>query len=73
VDVRVESAPETGANDDLEALDGVGPTYAGRLREAGIESVGDLAAADAAALADEADVSVNRLEDWIEQARGMTA
>jgi len=76
VDVRVESTPDeaagTGADGGLEAIDGVGPTYAGRLRDAGIESVGDLAAADAAALAGEADVSVSRLEDWIEQAREMT-
>ena len=42
------SVPEAAAPpvDDLQQIDGIGPTYARRLREAGIITVADLAAAD---------------------------
>jgi polyhydroxyalkanoate synthase len=51
------------------AIDGIGPTYAERLREAGIETTADLADADAADIADAADVGLTRAEDWRSQAR----
>jgi predicted flap endonuclease-1-like 5' DNA nuclease len=53
----------------VDVIKGIGPTYAGRLSNAGIETVDDLAAADAAAVADSADVPEGRLEDWIERAK----
>lgn len=55
-------------SDDLEELKGVGPAYAQRLRDAGIRSVADLAEADADELAEETDLSPNRIGNWIEQA-----
>ncbi|MDJ1431550.1 class III poly(R)-hydroxyalkanoic acid synthase subunit PhaC [Halostagnicola sp. A-GB9-2] len=58
----------TGADGDLTDLSGVGDAYAQDLREAGIETVDDLAAADAADLATETGISPARLEDWIDQA-----
>ena len=81
-----ESGPETGASGDAttpEAGDtpdspavgtvkGIGPTYSERLGEASIETVADLASADAEAVADAAEVSVSRAENWIERARSRT-
>ena len=64
------SSTADGATDgtaDVEAVDGVGPTYAGRLREAGIETVADLADHDARLLAAVADASEGRVERWLEQ------
>ncbi|ELY80929.1 class III poly(R)-hydroxyalkanoic acid synthase subunit PhaC [Natrinema pallidum] len=55
--------------DDLTELRGVGQAYAETLTAAGIETIDQLAAADAADLATETDISPSRLEDWIEQAR----
>jgi len=76
-DVDVGAAPGISADAagviDLEEIDGVGPAYAERLRDAGVGSVADLARADAADLADAADVPASRLEDWIERARETTA
>jgi len=59
---------EAVANGDLESVDGIGPTYAERLREAGIDGLAALAAADPEVVAEAAEVSVSRAEDWIGQA-----
>ena len=53
--------------DDLETVHGIGPTFAGRLRDVGIETVADLAAADARTVADVAQVSERRAAEWIDQ------
>jgi predicted flap endonuclease-1-like 5' DNA nuclease len=52
----------------VDVIKGIGPTYAGRLADAGVETVDDLAAADAADLAGRADVPQGRAENWIERA-----
>ena len=68
VDIEVESPEE--ANDeatDVEALDGIGPTYAERLREAGVETVGDIGASDAAELAEIAETTESRAAEWLDQ------
>ncbi|MFC3476570.1 class III poly(R)-hydroxyalkanoic acid synthase subunit PhaC [Halobacterium litoreum] len=54
---------------DLERVDGIGPRYAERLRDAGIENLAALAGADAGALAEQIDVAAGRIEDWMAQAR----
>lgn len=54
---------------DLEDVKGIGPTYADRLRDAGIDDVATLAAASPADLAEATDVSETRLATWIERAR----
>ncbi|EMA55298.1 MULTISPECIES: alpha/beta fold hydrolase [Halococcus] len=82
-EIEIESASETAddvaASDDgsdaeaddesgLETVSGIGDTYAARLRGAGVETTADLAAADAATVADAAEVSESRATEWIEQA-----
>lgn len=54
---------------DLRRIEGIGPAYARRLREAGVTHVGALAERDPEAVAEMADVSTARAEGWLEQAR----
>ena len=55
----------------LEEINGIGPTYAGRLEKAGVTTVSQLAATDAGEIARIAEVSTDRAEDWLEQAKSM--
>ncbi|EMA51500.1 helix-hairpin-helix domain-containing protein [Halococcus thailandensis] len=57
------------ADHDVDALKGIGPSYAERLGEAGIESVADLADADPETISDEVDVAESRVERWSERAK----
>ena len=57
------------ADEPVDSISGIGPAYAERLAEAGVETVGDLASADAAALADETGLGEGRVADWVERAR----
>jgi predicted flap endonuclease-1-like 5' DNA nuclease len=57
-----------GASPPVEEISGIGPTYAGRLEAAGIETVADLADADAETVAEAAETAPSRASDWIEQA-----
>lgn len=61
--------PEGGSDEPVDEITGIGPTYAERLGEAGISTVGDLAAADAETVADAAQASENKASDWIERAK----
>ncbi|WP_440992040.1 class III poly(R)-hydroxyalkanoic acid synthase subunit PhaC [Haloarchaeobius baliensis] len=54
---------------DLEELEGIGNTYAGRLRDAGIESVAQLAVADPADVAAAAETGKQLARNWVERAR----
>jgi len=59
------------AGDDLTELEGIGPVYAAKLREGGIVSFADLAAAGEARLSEIIDAPAWRriqYEDWIAQA-----
>lgn len=60
------------ATEDLQAVAGIGSSYASRLREAGIDSLEDLAAADPS-IADEIDAIGVDVQDWIDQAAAHTA
>ena len=67
--VCVWFAQRSGASGgDVERVDGIGPGYADRLAEAGIDDLEALAAADASDIAERIDVSASRIEDWQEQA-----
>ncbi|MEF8855184.1 MAG: helix-hairpin-helix domain-containing protein [Haloarculaceae archaeon] len=60
---------EAAAGEEVTILDGIGPAYSERLEAVGIESVADLADADAAEIAAETDLGENRVAGWIEQAK----
>ena len=70
-ETATDPEPETepaGAQDRVEEISGIGPTYSSRLTDAGIETVADLVGADAETVADAAQVSESRAADWIAQA-----
>ncbi|MFB6168529.1 MAG: class III poly(R)-hydroxyalkanoic acid synthase subunit PhaC [Haloferacaceae archaeon] len=56
---------DESADPDIADVAGVGPAYAERLRNAGVESVADLAAADPVVLAGEVDIPEGRLRDIV--------
>jgi polyhydroxyalkanoate synthase len=68
VEIEVEG---TEAPLELTDIDGIGPAYSDRLVANGIESVRALADANAATVAADADVPMNRVQDWIAQAQSM--
>lgn len=68
--VETQAQAQTRALEQLEDLEGLGATYADRLQTEGIESVADLAEANAETIADATDVSEDLAEEWIETARG---
>jgi polyhydroxyalkanoate synthase len=83
VDAENGTADAPGASDDtdeaafddtdLDQVRGVGPAYAERLREAGVDTVSALAAADAAELGERIDVGPSRVADWIDHATELTS
>jgi polyhydroxyalkanoate synthase len=58
---------ERSTAEDVETVSGIGPTYAERLREAGVETVADLAEHDAPALAEITAAPESRVTDWLAQ------
>lgn len=68
---ELPSESDAESAEDLEAVSGIGPKRAERLRESGIETLADLADADPDSLGDAVDVSPDRVRDWAEQARDM--
>lgn len=64
-DTPVEADDPEGADDTpVEDINGIGPAYAQRLRDAGIDTVGDLLAADPADVAESTDLSPKRIGRW---------
>ena len=72
-DEAVEAEDEPDADlaeetaDSVDTVDGIGPTYADRLEAAGIETTVDLAEYDAAELAELAQTTEARAQDWLDQ------
>jgi polyhydroxyalkanoate synthase len=68
-----ESDTETADTDNaadaaaVDRVDGIGPTYADRLADAGVETTADLAEQTAADLAEITNASEARAEDWLDQ------
>jgi polyhydroxyalkanoate synthase len=62
-----DSEPADTESADIEDVNGIGPTYAERLREAGIETPEDLADYDPAELADITQASESRVAEWLDQ------
>lgn len=52
----------------VETIDGIGPAYAERLGNAGVETVPELREADAVSLAEATDISEKRISRWQERA-----
>lgn len=65
------STPPPAEPAPIEMVDGIGPVLAGRLRSAGIEDIGKLAASSPDTVAEAAGVSAARARAWIEQARSL--
>ncbi|MFB6281750.1 MAG: PHA/PHB synthase family protein [Haloferacaceae archaeon] len=63
-----ERSDGEGTAGDLESVAGIGPAYAERLRSAGVDGVGELAAADPADLADRVAIGEGRLRTFVERA-----
>lgn len=57
-----------GSTDPVTELNGIGPAYADRLAGVGIETVGELAAADPAEVAEGIELGESRVAGWVEQA-----
>ncbi|PCR91587.1 helix-hairpin-helix domain-containing protein [Natrinema ejinorense] len=67
--VEPDQTDDVEINDDpVDSIKGIGPAYADRLADAGVDTVGELAAADAAELADQTDLSEKRIQGWIDRA-----
>lgn len=62
------SGREAGDDRPVRTIDGIGPAYGERLAAAGIETAGDLVAADLTTLASETGIGVGRLAAWVERA-----
>jgi predicted flap endonuclease-1-like 5' DNA nuclease len=53
----------------VTVIKGIGPAYGDRLEAVGIDTVADLATADAGEIAAETDLSEKRVSGWIDRAR----
>lgn len=81
IDVPAESSTpsdghaETASAAKLTDIPGIGPAYEARLQAAGINTIEDLAGADAGSLAEQVEVigGVSTIEDWISQAQGYSS
>ena len=67
----VPPSPAPVAEDDLTVISGIGPVFAGRLRDAGITSFADMSAAGAARLADITGASESRAAEWVTSAASL--
>lgn len=65
---RVVPPSSPPAPDDLTEITGIGPVFAGRLRDAGIRTFADVSSADASRLATITGASESRVARWIEAA-----
>jgi predicted flap endonuclease-1-like 5' DNA nuclease len=59
---------ETADGEPVENIKGIGPAYAERLGGVGVDTVADLADADAADLNGETGIGEKRLQTWIDRA-----
>ena len=67
----VPPAPAPVTEDDLTAINGIGPVFAGRLRDAGITSFAAVSAAGASHLAEVTGASESRAAEWMSAAAAL--
>jgi polyhydroxyalkanoate synthase len=67
VEIPGDDAGDGSVTGDVRAIDGIGPTYAGRLHEAGIDTLSDLREHDPATLAEIAETSPTQTAQWLDQ------
>ena len=67
----VPPSPAPADEDDLTAINGIGPVFAGRLRDAGITSFADISAAGASRLAEVTGASESRAAEWMSAAAAL--
>lgn len=67
VDVGEDATADDG--EPVDAIKGIGASYADRLGEAGILTVEDLADADAEDVAEQTGIGAGRIGNWIERAQ----
>ncbi len=73
---RVAPGPPTAPPedaDDLSAVKGIGPVYRARLEQAGITTFRGLASSSPQSVAEAAEVSLDRAEEWVQQASNLTS
>lgn len=72
-DGQSSSSTETPSRStrSLESVKGIGPTYSERLKEAGIQNVGDLADSNATTVASAANVSESVSQKWVHAAEAL--
>ena len=63
-----DPADETGEGTPVEEIKGIGPTYAGRLEDAGIATVEALAGSDPERVAAVAQASETKAGNWVDRA-----
>ncbi len=61
-DTAETTEPDETTREPVDAIKGIGPAYADRLAGAGVDTVDELADADAAELADQTDISEKRIQ-----------
>jgi predicted flap endonuclease-1-like 5' DNA nuclease len=69
VDTGAGDEPDDELSEPVDVIKGIGPAYADRMADAGVETVADLAEADAAELESETDISEKRIQGWIDRAK----
>ncbi len=67
----VPEASDSSDRSRVTEVTGIGPVFAGRLAEAGIKNLAELAAARPEKVAAAAQVALSRATDWVEAARRM--
>lgn len=66
-DADTDADESEGADgESVETISGIGPAYAERLADAGVETVEELRAADASELAEQTELSEKRIAGWQE-------
>lgn len=65
---EAETGEPTDGDQSVQTVSGIGPAYADRLADAGIETIDDLVSADPESLAESADLSAKRIERWQDRA-----